>query len=255
MQPVTPQSLKLIEEICLNAWPCLQQILYDGWIARFANGYTRRSNSVNPIYAGTLNAAAKIEYCARLYRDRRLNPVFKITPFVQPANLDDLLAEAGYQKQAPTSVQLLELSNLPTNEPTCQIQQWFAPAEQWLSDYARMNQVSAKNTGTLRDILNNIAPKTCFITLTNDGETLACGLAVLDGGYVGLFDIITEPTQRGKGYGTQLILSLLHWAKANGAQTAYLQVMLENEPAVRTYAKLGFREVYQYWYRVFEEAG
>lgn len=255
MEPVTTRSLKTIEEISLNAWPCLQQILYDGWILRFAKGYTRRANSVNPIYAGVLDTATKIERCSRLYQDRQLTPVFKITPFAQPANLDDLLAEAGYQKQAPTGVQLLDLSNLPQNESTCQIQQSAIPTEQWLMDYTRMNQVSAKNTNTFGAILNNIAPKSCFTTLMNDQQTLACGLAVLDDGYVGLFDIVTEPMQRGKGYGAQLIFSLLHWAKANGAHTAYLQVMLENEPANRLYAKLGFKEVYQYWYRVFGEAG
>ena len=255
MESVTPQSFKIIEEISLNAWPCLQQILYDGWILRFANGYTRRANSVNPIYPGVLDTATKIERCAQLYRDRQLTPVFKISPFVQPANLDNLLAEAGYQQQAPTSVQLLNLDNLPQIELTCHIQQSPIPGGQWLTGYTRMNRVSAKNTGILQDILNNIALKSCFTTLMVEEQTVACGLAVLDGAYVGLFDIVTEPTQRSKGYGTQLVSSLLQWATANGAQIAYLQVMLDNEPANRLYTKLGFKEIYQYWYRVFGEAG
>jgi hypothetical protein len=35
------EVIQEIEEISLNAWPSLQQILYDGWILRFANGYTK----------------------------------------------------------------------------------------------------------------------------------------------------------------------------------------------------------------------
>ena len=60
----------------------------------------------------------------------------------------------------------------------------------------------------------------------------------------------TDPSQRQRGFGLALIRSIMAWAKDQGASTAYLQVMLNNDAALRLYRKLGFVEIYQYWYRV-----
>ena len=43
-----------LEEVAMNAWPALQQMLFDGWIVRFAQGYTKRANSVHPRLASDL---------------------------------------------------------------------------------------------------------------------------------------------------------------------------------------------------------
>jgi ribosomal protein S18 acetylase RimI-like enzyme len=42
----------------------------------------------------------------------------------------------------------------------------------------------------------------------------------------------------------------MNWGKAHGAQTAYLQVMLDNPAGLALYRDLGFKEIYKYWYRV-----
>ena len=43
--------IRYLEELSLNALPSLENIFLDGWVVRFANGYTKRANSVNPLYA------------------------------------------------------------------------------------------------------------------------------------------------------------------------------------------------------------
>src|SRR5690606_10119674 len=80
---------KRLEEISLNGWPALETVLLDGWLLRFADGYTKRSNSVSAIYDGGLETDKKIRTCEELYRARGLTPVFKVTPFVNPKNLDE----------------------------------------------------------------------------------------------------------------------------------------------------------------------
>lgn len=240
---------RAIEEASLNAWPAVQQLVYDGWLLRFGGGYSRRANSVNPLYAGSVAVPEKIARCEQIYREQQLAPTFRITPFIQPADLEDALARRGYEKQSPTSVQTLDLTDFVV-QPSDAIRQWTTPAEAWLAQYVRMNQVSAEKKPALRAILNHILSKACFALLLHRQRAAACGLGVVEGSFVGLFDIVTDPVQRGQGFGLKLLHHLLGWARQQEATTAYLQVVADNEPALRLYHKLGFREAYRYWYRV-----
>ena len=104
----------------------------------------------------------------------------------------------------------------------------------------------------MRAILQNIAPACCFVTQWVGGSPVACGLGVLEGSLFGLYDIVTDPNERGKGYGVHLLHTLLAWAREKGASHAYLAVMDDNAPARRLYDKWGFVEAYKYWYRVRE---
>ncbi len=245
----TPDLIRLLEELSLNAWPSLQTVHYDGWALRFANGYTRRANSINPLFSSSLNVDEKIKYCEGVFEARGMKPVFKMTPQVQPENLDDVLAKKWYREEAQTSVQMLDLAGLET--PTIEtVTISEAPTEDWLKAYCRMNKMQERHVTTLTQLLNSIVPRHCFVTLHQSGEPVAVGMGVVDRGFVGLFDIVTDEPQRQRGYGRQLMLHLLNWGKRSGAEHAYLQVMASNTAAQRLYWKLGFREVYQYWYRV-----
>ena len=73
---------------------------------------------------------------------------------------------------------------------------------------------------------------------------------MLENDVFGLFDIVTDPEQRNKGYGTQLVTAMLDWARQNAASRAYLQVVDTNQVAQHLYAKFGFHELYHYWYRI-----
>ena len=243
-----------IEELSLNAWASLQTVLYDGWILRFANGYTKRANSINPLYSSSLDIGEKIRFCEDLYREKKLPVVFKMKSSVYPINLDEILGADGYQKQSPTSVQTIDLKTINLHvhsEPLKwgQVEIKDSLTTEWLENFCRMSAVSELNRMTLQEILTNIVPRHIFVSLKTDGWVVACGLGVLQSGYIGLFDIVTNKDFRGRGYGQQLVTSILAWGIQNMAKNAYLQVMLDNAPALRLYSKIGFFEQYQYWYR------
>jgi len=247
---MTPNdTIRAIEELTLNAWPAPQTVLYDGWILRFASGYTRRANSINPLYPSAIELAEKIAACERIYRDRGLKVIFKLTATSQPVGLDDVLAAAGYAFDALTSVQLLDLRDwAPPRDPSIELT--TGVTEEWFAAFCRMSSLAPEHRPAAQQILHAIVPAAGFALVRQDRETVACGFAVAQEGGVGFFDVVTDGRHRRRGYGQQLMAGLLNWGKKQGAHTAYLQVMVNNAAALGLYDKLGFRECYRYWYRV-----
>ena len=233
----------------MNALPALQTVYYDGWVLRFADGYTRRSNSVNPVYPSLLDIDEKIEYCERLYRSRGLKVIFKLTDAVYPENLDVILEQKKYEIETPVSIQILDL-NWMTVRPDIAIIRTEKWSENWQREFFRISNLDSCHFPKLREMLSGIIPRKCFFSIVRDGSVATCGLAVMEREYVGLFDIVTDPIFRRQGLGARISLDMLEWGKELGASKAYLQVMVDNKPAIKLYEKIGFAEVYKYWYRV-----
>ena len=244
------QTIIKLEELAFRAWPALEEKRYDGWTLRFADGYTKRANSVNPLYAGAQNVNEKIDRCERLYRAKNLKPIFRLTPAAQPDGLEEILAERGYFYRDVTGVQKLDLASF---RPLISDAFTWNPevSSEWLNTFVQVNE--APTSQTHREILRRIIPQQCFGTLVKENRPVACGLGVLDGDYLGLFDLVTAPAERRKGYGRELVTNILSWAALHGAKTAYLQVVADNRPALSLYKEIGFKEIYKYWYRIKEK--
>jgi ribosomal protein S18 acetylase RimI-like enzyme len=243
----TEVSVLRLEELVINAWPAEHTLLYDGWVLRFAGGYTRRANSIHPLYDSTLSLAEKVGACEGLYRQAGLPAIFKLNRASIPTSLDDYLAGCGYRLEAATSVQVASLEGLPEAGPS---RLSASPSEDWLDSFCRWSAIGESRRLRLRSILDHIRLPCGFAMLESGGAPVACGLAVLQGELAGLYNIVTDPRRRGQGHGRQVVLDLLHWSRLHGARSAYLSVMQDNAPALRVYARTGFREVYTYWYRV-----
>ncbi len=238
-----------LEEFSINAWPAIQTLLYDGWVFRFANGYTKRANSVNPLYASTLVLEEKLVYCESIFQMHELPVVFKLTQSVYPGNLDTQLQARGYRKDSPTSVQVLDFKSTFVPLPqTAALSEFLS--DEWLSAFCRMSAVGDKQRDTLHRMLDNITHRHCFAAVLVGDKLIACGLGVLQAGSLGLFDIVTDSVYRRQGFARQIVNTILLWGQQNGAGSAYLQVMLNNFPALQLYSTIGFVEKYQYWYRI-----
>ena len=94
------------------------------------------------------------------------------------------------------------------------------------------------------------ALRRAFATLSHEGSACGYGLAVIERGAAGLFDIQVAGTLRGRGLGRFLVAAILAQARQCGAGSAWLQVLAANEAACALYRRLGFTPVHSYAYRV-----
>ena len=250
MDTITSSPVRLFEELSVNAWPALQTCCYDGWLLRFANGYTRRANSVHPLYESSIDLNDKIRHCERLYERFGQNTVFKLTSAQTHRDLDQALDAHGYLEDAHSKVLVLDDLN-PQPAPEYRDAELLSTATAaWIDNLVMLNSADPAHVPVMKAILNGVPLSKAFATL-RDGETLvAMGMAVIEREYVCFNNIVVNKNWRGRGIGTQLMRHLIAWAKANGARQGYLQVMRDNEKAIKLYTRLGFHEVYDYWYRV-----
>ncbi len=254
------QTITFWEQLSFGTHPCLEEQSYDGWLLRFANGYTKRANSVTMLKQSTLPLKEKIAYCEKMYKKQELPAVFKITPL--SINVDNILAKMGYAAVDKTNVMTLELSQWSqtgvyekelqqkTTSVTVSVTVNDRITEAWQNYYFTLNHVSMTAIPTPKMIQGKIVNPLLCATIYFDKKAVACGLGVLEQNCVGLLDIIVSKEHRGLGLGKLLCQTLLIKAKENGATTGYLQVVDNNVIAKHLYESLGFVPRYSYWYRM-----
>jgi N-acetylglutamate synthase len=224
----------------------MQQLLLDGWLLRFARGFTKRANSVIPLFPGEQPLADKVRFCENAYARERLQCIFRLTSIGDHEALDALLARRGYTCHDPTDVLVLPLHARAPISPHLTL----LPTEQWLGAYSSLTGMPATARALHGAILRGIPLPCAYAVIGPPEAPLACGLAVLEQDLVGLFDVVAHPDARRAGHGKAVVTSLLGWAFDQGARHAYLQMVADNEPARGLYARLGFQRLYRYWYRM-----
>ena len=246
-----------IEEISLNAFPAECVDLYDGWVIRRTPNYpSRRINSINILTMPSIETLSdKIAYCESFFKGRCSEITFKMSDMKPHATMDALLASKGYLKVTPTNVMVLNLKTVVNQSPNSNLKRLSFSLEQtlsheWLEDYVKFKHLSEKEHRTLQTCLEKIANQVYYLSVRDKGRWVGAGQAVVEDGYVGLFDIAVHEDYRCKGVGRKIVETLVEKAKEKGVKIAYLQVVADNEPAKKLYKSLGFQDHYQYWYRV-----
>jgi len=249
-QPIqaNPMLQKRLEEALLNAWPALQQILLDGWVLRFSKGYTRRANSVNPLFESTMDVGKKIATCEKLYADKKLPTIFRMTPYSSPADLDQILEQSRYRSSGASVLFHFDIAHqFIAAAPAVTLRE--ETLEDWMRFFCHFSRSSLGKHQTHKEMLQSIPGERLLFSITALSNVVACGLGVLEDEFFGIFDLVADPLQQQKGYGTKILLSMLKWAKKHGARHGYLHASKNSQHMRQLYTNLGFQELYEFWYR------
>ncbi|CAN1529989.1 NAT_SF domain containing protein [Rhabdaerophilaceae bacterium] len=232
------------EERIVNCWPAVSTMLMQGFVVRFANGYSGRANSASPILAGADLDDARIETIENLYRSARLPPAFRDTPLMTRKTRRRLDCR-GYQIKDSSEGMLIDLSARRFSaHPGVEFMP--EPCEPWLSGISRFQVQEKRSPAHLLAIVGAIRVPVYFARLLSGGLPVAFGMVAIDRGWAEIASIMVDPADRGRGHGRALTEALLAQAQSVGAQKAFLQVDITNEAAKALYRKLGFAGIYRY---------
>lgn len=249
------EQQQVIEQLSLYNWPALHTIQLDGWELRASNGYTKRANCVSTLHAGKDNIDDKIFRCEQYYTSLDQPTIFKLTSFSEPT-LDKKLQQLNYQVQDPSLILGMNLEHFTPLIGSQAIQQEalsFTFFEHisltWIDYYIKVTSQNSSIAPTLVDLMAAIRGKIICCACMLDNEPVAVAFAVVDQGLVSLYHVHTVQHFRNQGIAGAVISQLLLTGKNNGAHSSYLAVLANNEPAKHLYEKLGYKEIYSYWYR------
>ncbi len=248
---------KNIEYAAFKAWPAKEQHGSDAVVMRFADGYTKRANSATVLSASNTEDASLRRSCEQFYLRRNLPCIIRITSRSQAHQLDVHLAGCGYEYRDRSLILDRVLSG--EQQPSASLQESqqgsglvIVQPRQWLQDFCQLSGSDYQEHLAHLAILERIDQQMILAQWQVQGRVVACGVGVISNGYFGVFDLLTDPASRNCGYATKLLSAMSNWAIEHDATHSYLQVVAANTAAINLYQKLGYRQSYEYWYRIKE---
>ena len=242
-----------LEQVASNAWVAEENARFGGWLLRANGGVTRRANSVLPIGPPPPPLDDAIEKVISFYKDRSLIPRFQMTEASKPIELDRDLSERGFKVGLQVEVHTAAINHLVQTEPAIDVLVSNNISDGWMSVYSESSGYDVSSMETREELLKRTAQTKGYALARIGRELAGVGFGVVEGKWLGLFNIAVHPSMRGRGVAIAVNTALAKWGHNLGAKSAYLQVETENLPALKLYEKLGFQYAYAYWYRKLDE--
>jgi N-acetylglutamate synthase len=248
------QPLLDLERTVVDAWPAHETCDQEGWWLRASGGPTHRGNSVATLGAlGSTSLDARIERAEAWYRERGRPAMFQVGPCAAPAGLDAALTSRGYAR-AGEAVFSSALASVVVARSAVEASTWSArvepaPGDAWLELTARASRFATTHD-VLLGFLARLGSRCRYVTVFAGHEPAAVCLGITSERRLGVYAMLTSPSQRRRGAARQALLALAQSGLDAGIPHLYLLVELENVAARALYSRCGFGDVYRYHYRV-----
>ncbi|WP_374384619.1 GNAT family N-acetyltransferase [Dongia sp.] len=236
-----------VERACHLAWPSLSEEICGDWVFRFSGGLSRRGNSANPLRATGSDITPMLKAADAAYAQAGLPTIIR-TPELPPPEIAAQLATHSYRPEGETLTLYCDLPpGRMRRDPDVTIAS--LPDEAWFARMWAMKGLSDKERATYRAIVGELTLPAAFMSLTIDGAVVAMGFVALHDRLLVVESLITDAAHRGRGHAKRLVGAILAWGIEQGVEGACLQVVADNDIAIRLYRGMGFvRELYRYRY-------
>lgn len=252
-QPEVPD----LETAMDAAWPAPDRRDAGPWVLRAAGGVTQRANSVwphrNP--EGASGFPALLREARAWYRSRRLPVIFQVSDGGRHTPLNAFLDAEGFTRQSETLVMARGPWRYPAAAARAGVELALEPSAEWLHLWWSIDgRGGAAELAAARGILAGCRAVYALVR-DDDGRPAAVGRLALPeaaGGawrLGGIYCMATSPESRRRGYGRQVLESLLAEGAGHGVAGYWLLVTAANDGAQKLYAEAGFRETGRYLYR------
>lgn len=222
-----------------------------GWWLRYAPGCSWWAGTVLPHGdSGPGELVRMVADAEKFYASQGVPTRFQISPRACPGRLDKFLAERGYRRESPMSLQAAPTSSVLEHAPapSLRVQLTDQPTSAWLGVWHAVHGHGG-DTRSEREMLARVDRPCAYASAMSGDDVVAVGRVVADGGWAGVFGMATVLRARGKGAARAVLTALAGWAAAHEADRMYLQVERGNIPAIRLYEQTGFGELCLYHYR------
>lgn len=237
-------QIRTLEELADYACPARRQETYDGWELRFDEWTACRGMHIRPAHPSRIPLQEKITVCEERYAAENAVCRFRTTSLDRELNAQ--LYARGYIEEKSTVC--MALNKIPLSFFTA------APPPPYelrtvrdLAEWEEAFRAVTGERGVLRSY-SSIQNKCVYAAVYCEKKPVAVGMACVDSGAAGLYDIRVQIEHRRKGVGTALCKALLGASMGAGASRAYLQAERDNVRAIMLYRALGFERVYDYQY-------
>lgn len=249
-------SMDDLARVSADGWRADDEAALGDWLLRAADGVTGRANSAlvvgdpgRPVKAALL--ATRTWYAARGL-PAMLQVCHEVDQSVDDSSVGVAATAEGMLPGMAVLVMVADAASVATasraarSTPRHDVDVAAAPDEAWVHAYLGSRGVSARQLDTVRGLLGS-APRQVFASVREDGRPVAVGRLALSPGWAGLFGLWTDPSVRRCGMGTAVVAALLDGLDRH-TPALYLQVQVDNLPAIEMYRTLGFVDHHRYTY-------